>query len=179
MNPPKRLHPAATSSLHPAATSWLPRQAITGTPFSIETRGVHVREDGAGLNVGIGRPASIGRFNVYNDTTGAGGMYVETSAGGEPFYGYKTGNIAGVSHLVDGDTGNWILRNGGDRVTVKSNGFVGINRDSQISSSETFGIYTNTSGNAYGGMYAATNANGRPFYGYATGGDVQAYDCKR
>ncbi len=52
--------------------------------------------------------------------------------------------------------------------------FVGVGRESQISSTEVFGISDNTSG--FAGMYVHTSgANGNPYYGYSAGGSVDAY----
>jgi hypothetical protein len=51
--------------------------------------------------------------------------------------------------------------------------FVGVGRESAVTSSEVFGLFRNTSG--FAGMYVETASSGEPFYGYSAGGDVDAY----
>lgn len=54
--------------------------------------------------------------------------------------------------------------------------FVGINRETQISSNEVFGVRYEGGADEYGGMYVETsNADGWPFYGYATNGAFRAW----
>jgi hypothetical protein len=54
--------------------------------------------------------------------------------------------------------------------------FVGIGRNFRISGNEVFGVRYNGSPNQYGGMYVETsNAQGWPFYGYATNGSFRAW----
>lgn len=52
-------------------------------------------------------------------------------------------------------------------------GFVGIGRDSQVTSQELFGLYAPTS--SFAGMYIRTDISGLPFYGYSENGNVSAY----
>jgi len=55
-------------------------------------------------------------------------------------------------------------------------GFVGVNREAEITSAEVFGI--TRVGTGYGGMYVETansSRGGRPFYGYAVDGDAEAW----
>ncbi|MCX7858880.1 MAG: hypothetical protein N2385_02215 [Chloroflexus sp.] len=62
--------------------------------------------------------------------------------------------------------------------TNQSNQFVGVGRNTKITGNEVFGINADfgVSGNSYGGMYVNTvSGNGRPFYGYATGGVPRAW----
>jgi hypothetical protein len=47
--------------------------------------------------------------------------------------------------------------------------FVGVNRSSQISSAEYFGVHAPVGTGEYGGMYVSTNTGGWPFYGYTNG----------
>jgi hypothetical protein len=132
------------------------------------------------MRVGVGQAGSE-EFNVFASTTGFGGMRVQTEATGSPFYGYHTGNNFGVRHYVDGDSGEWVLHNGEDRIVVHPNGFVGINRNYRLQSSETFGVYRDTDDpndpnpNFWGGMFIDTNSGGRPYYGYAVDGDNIGY----
>jgi hypothetical protein len=56
--------------------------------------------------------------------------------------------------------------------------FVGVGRNFRISGNEAFGVryVGNASANEYGGMYVETaNAQGWPFYGYATNGSFRAW----
>ena len=81
--------------------------------------------------VGIGRSNRIGAeyFGVRAPVgdNSFGGMYMETSsASGWPFYGYATNGSIRAYHYLNGATGDWNLVNGGTRLTVKSNGNVGI-----------------------------------------------------
>jgi hypothetical protein len=82
--------------------------------------------------VGVGRSnriTSAERFGVRSPAaTGFGGMYVETQGvNALPFYGYATAGTAKAWHYFDGTTGNWNLHNNGsDRLSVKSDGNVGI-----------------------------------------------------
>lgn len=56
------------------------------------------------------------------------------------------------------------------------NNFLGVGRDTRVTGSEYFGLGTPATGTNYGGMYISTSAaTARPFYGYAAGGDADAY----
>ena len=58
----------------------------------------------------------------------------------------------------------------------ESNNFVGIGRNFRISGNEVFGVRYTGVENQYGGMYVETsNAQGWPFYGYATNGSFRAW----
>lgn len=60
--------------------------------------------------------------------------------------------------------------------TNESSNFVGIGRNFRISGNEVFGIRYTGNANQYGGMYVETsNAQGWPFYGYATNGSFRAW----
>lgn len=61
----------------------------------------------------------------------------------------------------------------GSRLTNVGTSFVGVNRSTQVTGSEYFGIQAPVSGEAYGGMYIATDSvDGQPFYGYDTGDET-------
>lgn len=51
--------------------------------------------------------------------------------------------------------------------------FVGVGRDTRLTSAEIFGLYRSTAD--FAGMYIETENNGKPFYGYSTAGSVDAY----
>lgn len=80
--------------------------------------------------VGVGRSNTIGSeyFGVRANTTGYGGMYMETSgAAGWPFYGYATAGAGRAWHYLNGNTGTWHLVNSGlERFSITSAGNVGI-----------------------------------------------------
>ncbi|MBS1712738.1 MAG: hypothetical protein JST30_00225 [Armatimonadetes bacterium] len=57
--------------------------------------------------------------------------------------------------------------------TVFSSGFVGVQRSSQVSSAEIFGIGNSSTG--FNGMYVRTAATGKPFYGYSHNGTISGY----
>jgi hypothetical protein len=60
--------------------------------------------------------------------------------------------------------------------TDESVNFVGIGRDFRISGNEVFGVRYNGPADEYGGMYVETSdAQGWPFYGYATNGSFRAW----
>lgn len=64
----------------------------------------------------------------------------------------------------------------GDLNVNRINGFVGINRATAIADTEVFGVRASVTGSQLGGMYMDTSTpEGRPFYGYATAGDIDAY----
>lgn len=64
------------------------------------------------------------------------------------------------------------LQTRGIRVNENAS-FVGVGRDTGVTTAEVFGLYRNTTG--FAGMYIQTENGGRPFYGYSTAGAVDAY----
>ena len=69
--------------------------------------------------------------------------------------------------------GGWLQ--GSNTITNVSGSFVGINRTSQVSPAEYFGIQCPVN-NGYGGMYVqTTGAAGQPFYGYTNGASAFAW----
>ena len=64
----------------------------------------------------------------------------------------------------------------GDLNVNRINGFVGINRATAITDTEVFGVQAPVTDTELGGMYMETSSpEGRPYYGYATAGDLDAY----
>lgn len=100
---------------------------------------LHVNEGGSlGGFVGINRTSSIGaevfgiRANAGTDFFG--GMYIETTgAGGNPFYGYATDGSFRMWTYYEGTTDKWHVYHGSERLTVQSNGNVGIGTTSPSS----------------------------------------------
>jgi hypothetical protein len=152
-----------------------PRQWITRSPYAIQTRGIHVNDNET--FAGIGRSAPINDYEILglgNAANDWAGMYVRTGANGRPFYGYSLDGAQSAYHYLDGATDDWHLVNGGfARLTVRNDGFVGVGRDTPVSSSEVFGVGASTNG--FGGMYVRTGTTGEPFYGYSRNGDISAY----
>lgn len=64
----------------------------------------------------------------------------------------------------------------GDLSVNQINGFVGINRAAAITNTEVFGVQAPVTDTQLGGMHMETSSpEGRPFYGYATAGEIDAY----
>jgi hypothetical protein len=81
--------------------------------------------------VGVNRNTPITGADVFSvrspATTGYGGMYVDTTGLGLPFYGYAMQGSARAWHFLDGTDGNkWKLYNNGVQLTVTPGGQVGI-----------------------------------------------------
>lgn len=78
-------------------------------------------------------------------------------------------------HVVGSDAGTGLSLNVNNKFYVGSS-FTGVNRSSQVSAAEFFGVQAPITGNAYGGMYIRTDsATGKPFYGYANTGGVSMW----
>lgn len=84
--------------------------------------------------VGVNRATAVTGLDTFavNATASSnayGGMYINgTDVGSRPFYGYATNGVARCWTYYNGTDGRWhMYNNGADRLTVQSNGFVGIN----------------------------------------------------
>ena len=118
----------------------------------------------------------------YNNTAGGSVAAVpggrDNEASGD--FSFAAGQRAKAQHMgafvwADSEDADF-ASTGTDQFLVRATGFVGFNRATSITNSETFGVRSNTSGAGYGGMYMETSsADGRPFYGYATNGGARAY----
>lgn len=75
-----------------------PRQALTRTPYAIQTRGIFVGDDG---KVGLGRSNPTARLDVVSDTAGSGNNTARFAA---PEIGSR------VSHVHYGPNGDWYIR---------------------------------------------------------------------
>jgi len=96
-----------------------------------------------------GITSDVGAANyVFNQaTSGFGGMYVNTSSGGEPFYGYSQNGSAVAFHYIDAaDANKWKLSVGAVRMTVTTGGAFGIGTTNPINSN--FHILTNSATSA-------------------------------
>ena len=161
-----------------------PRQPITRTPYSIQTRGIYVDED---QRIGIGTTNPIVPLHVTTDAVGVDAFLAfsenasavigrTNSANGSGIFGRHdpTNNLGllGTSEYgVYGraiDVNHWAGYFNG-RTHVSDRLFIG--REVPISSAEYFGLNAPVGNGAYGGMYISTNGEGAwPFYGYAAGG---------
>lgn len=106
---------------------------------------------GPSYNSGIGS----GRLMVGDAAnSGFDGIYTYTGAAGKPFYGYSTGTAQAWTYLDGGDGNKWKLNYLGTRLTVQSDGKVGIGTNSplsllnisQSSHSSTYGMFTSSVG---------------------------------
>lgn len=130
-----------------------------------------------GSFVGIGTSSAIGSasFVVSQQTSSFGGMYVNTSATGQPFYGYSNNGSISAYHFVDGgDAKKWKLVNGGQvRLLVQTDGRVGIGKDApsaivDVGGTSTFAMLRATNGAGSFGV----GGNGAGLYGDATGANM-------
>ncbi|MFN0137793.1 MAG: hypothetical protein ACKVS9_16945 [Phycisphaerae bacterium] len=187
-----------------AYTLLAPRQSLTAAPFALfaldggnwNKVGSAITNSNAGSFVGVNRSAQVSGAEYFGiqapaQSTNYGGMYIRTDSDqAKPFYGYRAG-AAGSSMwtYLDGANGDWRVYNGADRLTVQSNGEVGIGvadpgakLDITGSSGVTLratntgtgfcaqftvnsqsdtanGIYAATYGGGYGGSFEAHNTN--------------------
>ncbi len=90
--------------------------------------GSNMFSSGSFIGIGTSTPIGAARFVVSQPTAGFGGMYVNPSPGGSPFYGYSQGGSIAAYTYVDGaDSNKWKLHQGSlDVVTVTTTGQVGI-----------------------------------------------------
>ena len=103
--------------------------------YVLDSNGVITVNDGW---MGVNRSHSIGAeaFGVQADATSGsyGGMYMETTASdARPFYGYATSGSSNRWTYYDGGTERWHVYNQGVRLTVASDGNVGIGTTSPSS----------------------------------------------
>lgn len=78
--------------------------------------------------------------------------------------------VLGWSGGPDGRAGRFL-----GRVTITGHTSIG-SESTQITTAELFGVHTDASTDEFGGMYVSGVGGGsKPFYGYAAGGNVDAY----
>ncbi|HMS56032.1 MAG TPA: hypothetical protein PKA27_11590 [Fimbriimonadaceae bacterium] len=106
----------------------------------------------AGLNrfdgfVGIKRDSRVTSSESFgigsSATTSFDGMYVMTGATGKPFYGYALNGGPAAYHYIDGsDSNKWKLYNGGQHLTVTSDGKMGVGTTNPLSTLHVNGSAT-------------------------------------
>ena len=108
-----------------------PRASVLGAPLALSLPNVF--SDPGLPFVGVGRSnrlTSAEVFGIQSPATGPssfGGMYINTAGtDSKPFYGYSNNGVVKAYHFLEGQTGKWQLLNGAVRLTVQSNGNVGI-----------------------------------------------------
>lgn len=106
-----------------------PREQLKPAPYALGLPNVFVQENPVPL-VLVGRDYRIGSeyFGVQAPVTaGYGGMYIETlGENGQPFYGYATDGTNRAWHYYDGSSGQWRLYNNGNRLSVGTDGHIGV-----------------------------------------------------
>ncbi|WP_255080611.1 hypothetical protein [Lacihabitans sp. CCS-44] len=106
-------------------TSW--QQLYLGNQWGINGPTLH---HNGSVGVGITSMLNSSTFLTVRGNLGGTnyeGMYIDASSStGKPFYGYATGGLSKAFHYFDGSNNKWHLYNSGDRLTVTSNGEVGI-----------------------------------------------------
>jgi hypothetical protein len=170
----------------------LPRQAVTGSPYSIQTRGIYVAPDG---DVGIGTTGPIAQLDVFSEKTGEAALKAASTRNdgiaafteADTFSGVyaATGNTNAYAVFArnSGSGAEAYLAHRGNGVYGKGPGFAGffegagyfsgslrVGRTTALSGAEVFGVHAQAGPGSYGGMYVSTaSSSGLPFYGYGTG----------
>lgn len=99
-----------------------PRQALTRTPYAIQTRGINVNESEHFVGIGRKHPLDTWEyFGISAPTDFFGGMYVETDPGGKPLYGYATDGEVKAYHYFDDAFDTWRLNVFGDVINIDRN----------------------------------------------------------
>ncbi|MDP2496993.1 MAG: hypothetical protein Q8W44_03275 [Candidatus Palauibacterales bacterium] len=118
--------------------------------------------DSTGNFVGVNRSDPITGadvFTVHSDATSDGiygGMYVNTAGSGAwPFYGYATGGSSTMWTYYDGGTESWHVYNRDERLTVGSDGNVGIGT---TGSSSRLAVLNSTDA-GYAGEFVVDNSS--------------------
>ena len=164
---------------------------LGSTQYGVYGQAADVTNDWAGYFVGrahVSERLFVGRedpiinteyfgFNAPVGDGQFGGMYISTDGqGAKPFYGYAAGGNIDMWHYYDGTTGSWHLYNVGERLTVQSNGNVGIGPTApeyplhvvSAGPAPIFGWNTATSGVANGVLGQSSSTIGRGVIGLAS-----------
>lgn len=80
--------------------------------------------------IGLGRTWKVSdseAVGISKITSSWGGMYMNTTGAGRPYYGYATRGVKRAYHYYDSGSGQWRLHVGGTRIVVaRTSGNVGI-----------------------------------------------------
>ena len=158
-------------------TGLLPRQPITRTPFSIQTRGIVVDENN---NVGIGTSTPTHPLHVETDSTiaiygrskspfiGDGGWFESEAPAGSGVHALNSAS----SGFTNGVSGNSESTSGvGVRgQATASSGITsgGLFISTSVEGRGVYGRATATSGTTYGGWFESRSTTGRGVYSHAT-----------
>ena len=130
-------------------TTLTPRQELTPAPYALALPGLYTDE--ANDFVGVGNNDQVTGAEYFGVHTPAGdgsygGMYIDTTGSqGWPFYGYATAGSGRIWTYYNGATDEWILHNGGARLTIGGNTGLTIG-----DVSTGFGLYINNTGTSDG-----------------------------
>lgn len=107
-----------------------------------------------------------------------GGMYVTTEgATAWPFYGYRAGVVDGSEAAwtyLDGNTGDWHLNVGGNRLTVTDEGNVGIGITSPTNRLQVLGLNPN----AFTGYFQGSGIGATALVGHNASGAGTTYGVR-
>ena len=156
-------------------TPLAPRQAVTRTPYAIQTRGIFVNEDG---QVGVGTddpdfPLHIedGGINagaiVAHSVNTFGGSFTSESISGYGVYGSAnapTGFTYGVYGRSNSDLGHGVF---GYATAPSGENYGGWFETESTGGRGVFGYANATSGTNYGGRFESDSSEGRGVFGRA------------
>jgi trimeric autotransporter adhesin len=144
-------------------TAWAPTSvtsAVSPAYYAVRGNSTGTAQESStifdnGTYTGIGRTSGVSgadRFSVDADYGAGsfGGMYVNANSAGMPFYGYAKGSAIAAYTYVDA-TGHFKIYNGGDRLTIKNDGLVGIGTTTPVNRLDVEG------GAVIGSTYSGTS----------------------
>ena len=156
----------------------LPRQPINRTPYSIQTRGIMVNEDG---EVGIGTDTPGARLHVQDNSNAVfgrayiGGLFETNDPTGQAVYGFAntaTGSnyaFYGLNTSLDGTAVY------GHAISSEGTTYGGRFTSDSTSGRAVYGWASATSGTTYGGRFENYSTGGRGVYGVANASTGENY----